>query len=85
MTSAIYIPWSWFEPLPEWARLPLVLGAVATFLWVVLWAIRQQRKNSPAALFRGTRMSQATRRGMVVAVVVGIAITVAVVILDMSM
>jgi hypothetical protein len=41
---AVFIPTSWFEPLPEWARVPLLVGTFIAFAWVVVWAIRQRRR-----------------------------------------
>ena len=42
MGLAFFIPWRWFEPLPEWAVPWFVAGCIATFVWVVIWAIRQR-------------------------------------------
>jgi hypothetical protein len=42
MGPAIYIPWGWFDPLPEWAVPWVAAATVVFFVWVVIWAIRQR-------------------------------------------
>ena len=39
MGLAFYIPWRWFEPLPEWAVPWFVAGLALGFVFVVIWAI----------------------------------------------
>ena len=42
MGPAIYIPTFLFDPLPEWMVPWFVAACIATFVWVVIWAVRQR-------------------------------------------